>query len=208
MVEEWRVIRSYANYEVSDNGRVRRANGRPKVASDHSLGYRVVGLYANGTRATAFVHRLVAEAFIGECAGRQINHLDGNKKNNAVGNLEITDAMGNMAHAVANGLVASGDRWRTPKQLAKIERSRGDAHWTRVHPERLARGERNGAVKYPERIERGEQRHCAILTADKVRHIRMLAAAGELPGVIAKSFGVTRKNIEYIVKRATWRHVE
>jgi hypothetical protein len=209
------VIPSYPSYEVSDAGRVRRMAhgpsthvGRIKNASVHSLGYLLLGLYENGRRSNVFAHRAVAAAFLGDVTDKQINHIDGNKKNNAVSNLELTDAAGNMAHAVANGLVASGSRWRTPKQLAKVARMRGDGHWTRHHPELLARGDQNGAVKHPERLERGEQRHCAVLTEDKVRQIRILAAAGERYEIIARTFGVTRQNIRIIVNRGSWRHVK
>lgn len=57
-------------------------------------GYMRVDLYKDGFRKHYKVHRLVAQAFIKNPDGKsQVNHKDGNKKNNSVTNLEwVTDA--------------------------------------------------------------------------------------------------------------------
>ena len=52
-------------------------------------GYSVVALAKNGKHVNRRVHRLVAEAYLPTCDGKnQINHKDENKDNNCVGNLE------------------------------------------------------------------------------------------------------------------------
>ena len=56
------------------------------------------------------VHRLVASAFLGDVAGKVINHLDGNTSNNAASNLEITDQKKNCAHALTTGLIPVGEK--------------------------------------------------------------------------------------------------
>lgn len=64
-------------------------------------GYSIVGK-ATGQRS---VHRLVVEAFTGEIPeGLVVNHLDGNKQNNHISNLEICTPAENMQHAYATGL--------------------------------------------------------------------------------------------------------
>lgn len=62
IVEEWRTIEGFENYEVSNLGRVRRVE-YIKQREDFN-GYPIVSLYKGGEGKTAKVHRLVAQAFI------------------------------------------------------------------------------------------------------------------------------------------------
>lgn len=102
----WKEVSENPNYMVSDTGRVRRVGSD----TDHSVrdkgGYLVTDLYQGGKRRTVRVHRLVAEAFIPnpECKP-EVNHKDGNKRNNNVSNLEYVTKKENCHHAWSNGLV-------------------------------------------------------------------------------------------------------
>ncbi len=70
-------------------------------SSPDRQGYRMIRLI----HRTRKVHRLVAEAFIGPIAsGLTVNHLDGNKANNDVENLEIVTRAENSQHAMRTGL--------------------------------------------------------------------------------------------------------
>jgi len=119
MEEIWRRVPSCnpRNIEVSNLGRVRNgANGHlfsegptvgKRIRKDGTLsrGYRVIPQIENGKNITKYVHRLVAEAWLGECPlGLQTNHIDGNSLNNAVSNLEYCTPSQNLRHAYANGL--------------------------------------------------------------------------------------------------------
>ena len=112
MDERWRQIVDYEGlYDISDFGRVRSARkstntfvGRMLRPGEHSLGYHQVILYKDGVQRHHYIHRLVASVFIGECNdGEQVNHIDGNKKNNRLDNLEYVTPSENSLHAFSIG---------------------------------------------------------------------------------------------------------
>lgn len=117
--EEWRPVAGYeGRYFVSNYGRVKSHlrhgyNQTPCKGYEHLLklivlkiGYPSVVLWTHGKPSTKYVHRLVATAFIGEIPqGMVVNHIDGDKTNNHVTNLEIITQSGNREHAVRTGLL-------------------------------------------------------------------------------------------------------
>lgn len=103
MSEVWKDVPGYNGlYQVSNTGQVRSAYYHdwrvlsPKTDKD---GYMEVCLYLNSKRSTKKVHRLVAEAFIpnGD-ALPQVNHVDEDKRNNNVTNLEWVTGKQNVNH--------------------------------------------------------------------------------------------------------------
>ena len=96
-------------------------------------GYCYVGLRKNGTKATFALHQLVAQVFIPNPDNkRTVNHIDGNKLNNSVTNLEWSTYSENLEHAYKTGLrraVKSGEvacknyrRKLTEQQVKEIKR--------------------------------------------------------------------------------------
>lgn len=68
-------------------------------------GYEVVNLSKNGILKTFSIHRLVAQAFIPNPNNySQVNHIDGDKENNNIWNLEWCSAKQNNIHAIETGL--------------------------------------------------------------------------------------------------------
>lgn len=89
MIEEWKDIKGYEGlYQVSNLGRVKRHDRILKQAySDR--GYSLVCISKNNKPKTFRVHRLVAESFIQNQENKPtVNHIDEDKTNNAVFNLE------------------------------------------------------------------------------------------------------------------------
>lgn len=117
-MEEWRKIEGTdGRYEVSNTGKVRSLNyknsGRTqelKPAPDPK-GYMKTMLIYGGKNKTVKIHRLVAEAFIPNPERKpQVNHINGDKTNNAVENLEWITNIDNAHHAIANGMFENSYR--------------------------------------------------------------------------------------------------
>lgn len=116
MTVEWRDVKGYEGvYQVSNTGEVKRvaymdAKHNKWVANrvlkkfHNQKGYLFVALCKDGQDATKRVHRLVAEAFIPNPDNlEQVNHIDCNKQNNTVENLEWCSLQDNIRHGVLNG---------------------------------------------------------------------------------------------------------
>lgn len=105
-----KTIQNYPNYMINSKGEIYSLKPKRIVKLVQSVarnGYKVVCLSNNGKQKTIYVHRLVANAYFGAPEkGMQINHIDGNKHNNDVSNLEYVTAQYNIAHYWAlKGLV-------------------------------------------------------------------------------------------------------
>ena len=93
MTEEWRKIKGFDNYEVSNKGNVRniKTNRLLKIAYQPS-GYAIVSLRANGTTRTSAVNRLVMNAFNpiedNQNVRYDVVHMDNDKRNNELSNLK------------------------------------------------------------------------------------------------------------------------
>ena len=95
-----RFIKGYYKYFADIKGNIYSINFKNSTfiklkTRIRGNGYLAVDLYKNGKKKTYFVHRLVAEAFLKRKQKNQIevNHIDGNRINNSLENLEwITKA--------------------------------------------------------------------------------------------------------------------
>ena len=99
MKEIWADISGYdGKYQVSTWGRVRSAKGILKPYRTEK-GYLKVGLLKDGVNRKHRVNRLVAETFLPNWSGMpEVNHIDGNKENNSVTNLEWVSGPVNREH--------------------------------------------------------------------------------------------------------------
>lgn len=108
-METWKTVSNTdGKIQVSNYGRVRSLlRGEPqilKVQADQK-GYQRVSVTIHRRKMHFKVHRLVAAAFIENPNNLpQVNHIDGNKGNNCVSNLEWISNKDNAYHAIKNGL--------------------------------------------------------------------------------------------------------
>ena len=128
--EVWLDIKDYEGYyQVSNLGRIRSLDRESKHSKNHTrfikgkilslrenksrAGYFEVSLHKNKKEKRFRVHRLVAEAFLNnENNFPQVNHIDGDKSNNTIWNLEWVTDLQNKKHAWENGLYSSNHRKR------------------------------------------------------------------------------------------------
>lgn len=108
MEEEWRHVKGFMMYEISNHGRLRRArymqvykNGKFKIyepyvhSETNAKGdyFRVILRGPSHSRRSCYIHRLVWEAFVGEIPkGYIVHHKDGNRQNNSLSNLQLVTA--------------------------------------------------------------------------------------------------------------------
>lgn len=119
MLETWKPINEYEDiYEISNIGRIRNVKNKKIVKSYITKhGYKRVQLSKNGKRKNHFIHRLVAEVFIPKPNDKNyVNHIDFNRTNNNIKNLEWTTAKENIHHSMDNIVKAA---LRTKKPVTK-----------------------------------------------------------------------------------------
>ena len=116
MQEIWKSFK-LTDYDVSNLGNVLNRKTKRSLKPFLNDRYLVVDLFDDTVRQRIAVHRMVAIAFIENPENKEfVNHIDGNKVNNRVDNLEWVTASENSIHAVATGLSPIGEA----KTLAKL----------------------------------------------------------------------------------------
>lgn len=111
-----KTIKGYEGlYAVDSNGNVyslvTNASRRKRILKPYyKNGYLAVHLYKDGKCKHFYIHRLVAEAFLENKSDyKEVNHIDCNKTNNSVGNLEWCNRARNLKHSYENGLKRQGE---------------------------------------------------------------------------------------------------
>lgn len=137
MTEVWKDIEGWeGKYQVSNYGNVKSVHrkinykfkGTPKTRIMHEkiikkavnkFGYEYVNFTDNYKAKKYKVHRLVAQAFIPNPLNKKtVNHIDGNKLNNCVDNLEWATYIENQHHAIETGLWKA-DHLKKPRTKIK-----------------------------------------------------------------------------------------
>jgi len=137
-IEIWKDVVSYESlYQVSNTGKVRSVDkytsnrfatrfwpGKELKPKKNKFGYIVYTLSKNGKANTFFIHRLVMEAFEGPANGKFVNHIDGDKSNNSICNLEWVTTSENHAHAYKTGLRVGNSIKGSQSPKAKLDETK------------------------------------------------------------------------------------
>lgn len=166
MDENWKQISGYRTYWVSNRGSVKTTDyNHTKKEKKLNVfrnvsGYAACNLMQDGKRHRKLVHRLVCIAFIENPNGcPEVNHIDGNKMNNDVSNLEWCTSKQNSIHAHKSGLVkvAKGEKhyksYLSSEQISIMKRMIAEKMKGRTIANIFGVGE-----KYVSSVKRGKSR--------------------------------------------------
>lgn len=107
-MEQWKTLKECSDYMISNYGRMKSLKRGREIILKPSLthdGYVKQAISINGKSITFRIHRLVAEYFLPQDNTKNtINHIDGDKTNNNVNNLEWANLSEQMQHAYSLGL--------------------------------------------------------------------------------------------------------
>ena len=134
MKEIWKDVQGYEGiYQISNMGRVKSIERKAKkydgmrivreryLKLNNNDDYYRVKLFKDGEKKILKVHRLVALYFIENNDNKlEVNHIDCNKKNNRIDNLEWCTLQENSKHAVNNFLKCHGENHSCAKANEKI----------------------------------------------------------------------------------------
>lgn len=239
MKEEWRDIKEFEGYyQISNLGRVRSLSrkvkskwgyvlrqGKIRAIDFDNFGYPTCRLSKNGKHKNKRIHVLICEAFLGgKKPNEEVNHIDGNKANSILSNLELVTRSGNIKHAYKLGL--RKPKYGEQNHLSKLTEkqvldifSQRDSSIAKVLSEKYCvstdtiydiwSGTKwahlTKAIKI-NRIRKGEQHCCAKITEKEVIQIRKLSISMS-KRELADKFNITYDHVRQILSYYTWKHV-
>ena len=120
-MENWKQIREYPKYEVSDLGRIRVIETGAIIKQSVHNGYPQMTLtLGHCKRKTIVTHRLVGKYFVGNPENKRcLNHLDGVKTNNNYQNLEWCTYKENIEHAWRIGLMKANENQKASARITQ-----------------------------------------------------------------------------------------
>ena len=112
MIEEWKIYPKDERYEVSTYGNVRMIGKiEPRKTRLSNKGYNRINIYKDGIHKTISVHIMVLETFVPNPENKPFcNHIDADRSNNNIENLEWCTQQENMSHAYKIGNRGKGEK--------------------------------------------------------------------------------------------------
>ena len=174
----WKDLIGYeGRYKIGSNGEIMNKRGLLLKQSLDIDGYQRITLY-NGNKKTYRVHRLVVEHFIGSIpCDKEVNHIDYDRTNNHISNLEIVSHLENVRHSYDR--IAKGNKNKIRSKPSK-----------RRNVNKISDNKRN-----------------AKLTIKEVDEIRSKYSTGEYTQIeLARMYGLKKSGISDLLNGKTWKN--
>lgn len=219
------------NYDISNYGGIliNRKNKFIRKWSFDKDGYLVTPLSINNHEYRCFAHRLVAKAFIPNPENKpEVNHIDGNKQNNDVSNLEWVTRKENIEHALRTGLSNprgenNGYSKYTEKQIREacelMENpknnpryvalitgiSRTSLYYIRIGKEwtHISKDYNLPKINYKFGVNNVNNRY----TDEQIHEVCRLLESGKYPKEIENETGVSSDTVQKIRKKEVWSYI-
>ena len=195
------------NFRVFEDGSINRIkDGVETPAKTYETGrtgiaqkYITVQWYENKEHKIAYVHRLVAEAFVpNPNHKKEVNHIDGNNQNNAASNLEWLTRRESTQRAYANGLINPMINGTPCIFCGALTRSNVGC-CLECKPKVLS------VIKRMKKEEKQKEKY-AFCTANGLTDMQKQAVARASRGMrsidIARELGVSRQRVDQLLDRA------
>jgi hypothetical protein len=215
--EVWKSVIGYEQYiEVSTFGRIRSLRTNRFLSSTNGSGYVVVNLKITGRLHGFYVHRIVAQAFIGQIPkGARVHHINGNRRDNKVANLRICSSS---EHSILHGLIGEGHPRAilTEQTVREIHRrvSTGESEvnvalsfgirQNRVSDIVLCKIWKSLGLNPVLGVQSGERANNAKLSKKQVEEIRACDRRHYSLSILSKHYKVSTSTICHILKGRTW----
>lgn len=239
--EKWIYLNNEkSNYKIRSNGEVLSVNfnktGKSKLRkiSISRTGYRYIVLHHKGKMYKFQLHQLVAKYFIPNPENKsQVNHIDGDKSNNDVSNLEWVTSKENIHHALKTGLIKTGeDRYNSIVSNDTVEEICKEFVKNELTIPTISKkynvkigiirdilrkkswkciSDKYDFSNYNKKGEpgtKGENNSLATINENTVHKIcNAISIANKSLSDISKEFGVSYKIVQHIYNRSSWRSV-
>lgn len=179
--EIWKEIDNLP-YEISNLGNVRRSSKFPFKHKKKTTvqpyvnrtGYLCVNLYKNSKCYKFLVHRLIAIYFISNPQNLpEVNHIDGDKQNNSISNLEWVTHQENMKHAWSTGLRKIRYVNMSSKRVNSTSKYKG-VSWSEERKKWCAyvtfKKKHYGIGRYPTEVEAAKAYDEFLIKMDMIKH--------------------------------------
>ena len=121
-MEEWRIIKDFPNYSVSNFGNVKNNKTNRIMKLNVKGGYYHISLNNDNCKKTLKVHRLVALAFIENPENKpEVNHINKNKLDNFINNLEWATRKKQNKHRIIDLIITSNKN----KSINRLDKKSG-----------------------------------------------------------------------------------
>lgn len=135
--EVFKPIPNYEEYSISNYGTILGRSGNELIPNLNDIGYLYIRLCNDGITTKHRIHRLVAFAFLSNPDNLpEINHIDGNKTNNHVSNLEWCTRKQNVEHATK---VLDNMKWTEQRRIKFQKSMKGKPHKKKLNEDQIAK---------------------------------------------------------------------